>query len=164
MAVSERSKACVALAEDLSLRVIDVSNRRVSAALWAHHRAVLCLAVAGTQVLSLLALLVQKKAQILTPVAGTQLISAGADELLVLWDISRRHEAACTSGSTAQSTAKGGEGVSSVGDGWGGRVPARGGMYGIGGNSDKLASASGAQAEAQEGAPQVLQYSVYLLY
>ncbi len=157
MAVSERSKACVALAEDLSLRVIDVSNRRVSAALWAHHRAVLCLAVAGTQVLSSLALLVpKKKAQILTPVAGTQLISAGADELVVLWDISRRHEAACTSGSTAQSTAKGGEGVSSVGDGWGGRVPVRGGMYGIGGNSDKHASASGAQAEAQEGAPQVL--------
>jgi hypothetical protein len=62
MAVSERSKACVALAEDLSLRVIDVSNRRVSAALWAHHRAVLCLAVAGTQVLILLALLVQKSA------------------------------------------------------------------------------------------------------
>ena len=76
MAVSERSKACVALAEDLSLRVIDVSNRRVSAALWAHHRAVLCLAVAGAQVLSLLERYhYQKKAQILTPVAGTQVLS-----------------------------------------------------------------------------------------
>ncbi len=37
-------------------------------------------------------------------------------------------------------------------------------MYGIGGNTDKHASGSAAQAEAQEGAPQVLQHSVCLLY
>lgn len=112
LAVSEANKACVTLTEDLSVRIIDVNNRRVSAALWAHHGEVVCLAVVGK------------------PLGSTMVISGARDELLVLWDIARRHEA-----SSSSDNRQGGAGVSSVGDRWGGGAGARGGMHGIGGSS-----------------------------
>lgn len=113
VAISDANKACITLSEDLSLRVIDVSNRRVSASLWAHHGEVVCLAVVGK------------------PLGPTMIISAGRDELLVLWDILRRHQASNRAGS---GQGEGGGGVSSVSDGWGGPMGTRGGMHGIGGS------------------------------
>ena len=125
LAVSDVSKACVSLQEDLSVRIIDVSNRRVSAALWSHHGEVVCLAVAGTAL------------------GQTTLISAALDEVLVMWDVSRRHQGAGAS-------AGAGGGVSSVSDGWGGSAGPRGGMHGIGGSGTHLVSSRTVQAGWQE--------------
>lgn len=112
VSVSDSNKACVTLSEDLSVRVIDVNNRRVSAALWAHHGQVACLAVAGM------------------PMGDTMLISGARDELLVLWNVSRRHEGSRRPGAGAE---RSWGGVGSVSDGWGGSNPTRGGIYGISG-------------------------------
>jgi WD40 repeat protein len=126
LAVSDASKACVTLQEDLSVRVIDVSNRRVSAALSAHHGEVVCLAVAGTAF------------------GPTTLVSGALDEVLVLWDVSRRHQG-------ADASAGGGAGgVSSVSDRWGGSVGPRGGIHAIGGNGPHIVSSRTLQAGWQE--------------
>ena len=75
VAVSDANDACVTLCEDLSLRVMDVRNRRVVASLCAHHGKITCLAVAGT------------------PLGDMTLISGALDELLLLCPLSRRHVA-----------------------------------------------------------------------